>query len=898
MESKKKNPNYVQQVFHKGLFNAANPPSTSHGSAILSPGDLPSCDTAGAKPPDSSDSYSQDSTTTEIEDNFSHPSQSNPEWQRVPMMRSNKRRRTSTSPPAVVSVDVDVSPQMSNRFDGLPTDTPEPSESVKKTYKPPPFILYGIEDKGVTLPGFTIYSTNHPDGTAHGGTAILIKTCIKHHEEHAFRTDHIQATTVTVESKDGSFSISSVYCPPKHKIKDHQFSQYFSSLGNRFLVGGDWNSKHTDWGSRLVTTRGREIKKSIEENHLLPMSTGEPTHWPTDRNKQPDLIDFFVIKDSSSGHTPVIVTMSSTLINCEDSHYLHNHKTDWDAFREYIDKNIELKIPLKSEEDIEIATKYVTCLIQEAAWKNTPELNDVKRERFNLNADLREKIAEKRKLRRIWHTSRHPDDKKELNKSCLQLKMDIASLKNKTFQSFVESLTPDKSSEYSLWKATRHLNQPMNCKPPLKKTDGEWARSSQEKSEAFALYLADVFSPNAAADGIDESFIESLLAQDLKDDSSIKLATPREVWSQIRYLKTHSAPGFDLITPKILKELPKKAIVFITILINAILRMSYFPQHWKVSQILMIYKPGKPANLVTSYRPISLLPIISKICERIILRRLSPALTENKVIPDHQFGFRSRHASIEQVHRVCGKIRNALENKEYCSAAFLDIKQAFDRVWHKGLLFKVKKYLPHAFFGLIQSYLCDRVFHVKENGSMSRFYDINAGVPQGSVLGPTLYSLYTCDLPKTNHTLTATYADDTAILANNSDPSMASFLLQSELDQISKVKQTTNLCNVGNRKLPGQNHLTTTCHVGTLDEEYSNPGSNNISQHSAPAPPEGPPPPAEPPTDVIVEASLLMPPQFADLVGSLDPDVDLDLELHLDRKPRRVRYFWTDPVRV
>lgn len=140
MESKKKNPNYVQQVFHKGLFNAANPPSTSHGSAILSPGDLPSCDTAGAKPPASSDSYSQDSTTTEIEDNFSHPSQSNPEWQRVPMMRSNKRRRTSTSPP------VDVSPEMSNRFDGLPTDTPEPSESVKKTYKPPPFILYGIED--------------------------------------------------------------------------------------------------------------------------------------------------------------------------------------------------------------------------------------------------------------------------------------------------------------------------------------------------------------------------------------------------------------------------------------------------------------------------------------------------------------------------------------------------------------------------------------------------------------------------------------------------------------------------------------------------------------------------------------------------------------------------------
>ncbi|KAG7305612.1 hypothetical protein JYU34_009704 [Plutella xylostella] len=97
---------------------------------------------------------------------------------------------------------------------------------------------------------------------------------------------------------------------------------------------------------------------------------------------------------------------------------------------------------------------------------------------------------------------------------------------------------------------------------------------------------------------------------------------------------------------------------------------------------------------------------------------------------------------------------------------------------------------------------------------MSRFYDINAGVPQGSVLGPTLYSLYTCDLPKTNHTLTATYADDTAILANNSDPSMASFLLQSELDQISKWLSVWRIKSSASKST----HITFTLRKGNCPE--------------------------------------------------------------------------------
>lgn len=75
------------------------------------------------------------------------------------------------------------------------------------------------------------------------------------------------------------------------------FMDYFRGLGNKFICGGDWNCKHTHWGSRLVTTRGCELKKCIDSLQLTTLSTGEPTYWPTDQNKVPDLLDFLLSKD-------------------------------------------------------------------------------------------------------------------------------------------------------------------------------------------------------------------------------------------------------------------------------------------------------------------------------------------------------------------------------------------------------------------------------------------------------------------------------------------------------------------------------------------------------------------------------------------------------------------------
>ncbi|XP_046828832.1 uncharacterized protein LOC124428615 [Vespa crabro] len=110
---------------------------------------------------------------------------------------------------------------------------------------------------------------------------------------------------------------------------------------------------------------------------------------------------------------------------------------------------------------------------------------------------------------------------------------------------------------------------------------------------------------------------------------------------------------------------------------------------------------------------------------------------------DHQFGYREKHATTEQVHRLINQITPATENKKYCASLFLDVGKAFDKVWHECLLKTIRQYLQVPIYLLLKSYLNNRTYYVKVKDSHSAVHVIFAGVPLGSVLGPVLYTLYT-----------------------------------------------------------------------------------------------------------------------------------------------------------
>jgi len=170
--------------------------------------------------------------------------------------------------------------------------------------------------------------------------------------------------------------------------------------------------------------------------------------------------------------------------------------------------------------------------------------------------------------------------------------------------------------------------------------------------------LEQVFQPNSISSNAELHSASSTN----QNSSAIRFTTPLEIAREITYnLKSKKAPGYDGISARILKELPKKGIVLLTYIFNAVFHLQYMPQAWKKAEVIMILKPGKPADYALSYRPISLLPILSKLFEKLLLKRLKPFLMDQGIIPDEQFGFRKSHSTIEQVHRLTSVISGALE---------------------------------------------------------------------------------------------------------------------------------------------------------------------------------------------------------------------------------------------
>ena len=235
--------------------------------------------------------------------------------------------------------------------------------------------------------------------------------------------------------------------------------------------------------------------------------------------------------------------------------------------------------------------------------------------------------------------------------------------------------------------------------------------------------------------------------------------TPKMVKKVITNLDSSKASGPDCIPVVGLKNCEPELSYILAKLFNNCLKESCFLDCWKVSSVVPVFKNVGERSTAKNYCPVSPLSVVSKVFKKLVNNRIVDHLEKCDLFSDFQYGFRSSRSTADLLTVVSDRIARAFNRSGVTRAVALDISKAFDRVWHAGLLHKLKSYE----IGLISSFLSNRQLRVVLDGKYSQEYPVNAGVPQGSILGPTLFLLYINDLPDDLICNIAIYAEYTTL---------------------------------------------------------------------------------------------------------------------------------------
>jgi hypothetical protein len=431
---------------------------------------------------------------------------------------------------------------------------------------------------------------------------------------------------------------------------------------------------------------------------------------------------------------------------------------------------------MNTTHSIDEAISLFTSKIQSAVQNNT-FLNQSKNP-FKLPPEIAQEISAKNRLRRDWQRTHDPAIKRQLNHKIAFIRLVLRTHKQDEWDKFMTTLD---TNDNSIFKLNKKLLNKAPASHPLSGPTG-LIYSAADKAELFADIFQTQFSPNPGPDLPEvNTNIQTIRHTPILNSLFI---SPGTLAQYIKRLPNRKAPGQDTISNAALKNIPPKGIVMLTNIFNGCLRLGYFPSAWKTGIIITIPKAGKDHNLPVNHRPITLLSSVSKLLERVVLKFLLDAV--GRKIRHEQFAFRSNHSTSLQLVNVIDHLCLKANNKEKTAAVFLDVEKAFDRVWHDGLLHKLHVLgTPIQITKMVDSFLGNRFFTVRNDNCFSSTRPILAGVPQGSCLSPLLYTVYTNDIPVNQNSSVTLFADDTLYHTSNRNCYRAISHLQSQVNAAS-----------------------------------------------------------------------------------------------------------------
>ncbi len=642
----------------------------------------------------------------------------------------------------------------------------------------------GITNDLFKLEGFhEMLRKDRDDG--YGGVAVFIKDNINFKRLVKYERKDVEALWIQVNSIKGKILICCCYRPPNDQDFWNNFDEVLNDIkgdikGSLFVLGDINADFNTSNGHKLT-----QLCSSQNLDHLINEPTRITSHSATTLDQILTNAPNYVVRTevnapvSCNDHCTVCLYLNFK-IEREKSYQRvmwNFNEADFNKFRHALsvynfdkgfnenDVDASCENWTKSFLDIAKATisnRVVTVRPNDSPWFDS-KLRSLKRRMIHAFHIHKKSL-----------TVTHWDNYKKLS-SEYHSGLDDTEKSYKT--SLCDSLAKNKNTR-KWWSTVKWLLGKGNdtSYSPLIVENNQITDNKAKANEFNKFFLSHA--------NIDDSQASLPVEQEFPHGLGFVSATEEEVFDYLKCIDPTKATGPDEISPKLLKEAGITIVPSLTRLINLSLKLCKVPTKWKIANVLPLFKKGRKTD-PNNYRPVSLLSCVSKILERVVFKKLFNYLRTINFISEHQSGFQPGDSTVNQLTYLYHSFAEALDQKKDVHIIFCDISKAFDRVWHKGLLYKLRK--AGVFGNLLNwfiDYLADRYQCVAVRGQKSEFGLIKAGVPQGSVLGPLLFLIYINDITSITQCKIKLFADDTSLYIEFDDAVSATNVMNNDLRNI------------------------------------------------------------------------------------------------------------------